>query len=205
MKIAKYILLVALTILLLGVICFAAILTLFVYACDWFPYNTLASIDVGNGRTVSIYESTCWEYSRNVYYTAQERGTVIVPPMYWEEGDGSEQYNLKFVSIENGSLVGVFDPSKPTDRFFIIIDFRTGESWPRFIGDYGAYMAKRDYFFNQLQKEHPNHKVPTSLPTLPPPPTVLLPTPAEPTPTSTLVVQPTYYNTPGASSDNSLP
>jgi hypothetical protein len=102
------------------------------YYCDWFPYTELSKIDVGNGRTVSIYSKSCWEVSRAVYYDAHEAGKVIVPQTLWEHDSGFEEYTLAFISAENGSLVGIFDPNKPLDEFFIMIDFKNGESWPQF-------------------------------------------------------------------------
>jgi hypothetical protein len=99
------------------------------YSCDWFPYTELSKIDVGNGRTVSIYSKTCWESARPIYYDAREAGKVIVPRTLWDHDAGSEPYTLAFVSAEDGTLVGVFDPNKPLDEFSILIDFKSGKSW----------------------------------------------------------------------------
>lgn len=190
-----------LVILLIIVICPLSFCAFLLYSCDLVPYIELARINVGNNRTIFIYGETCWEISRGIYYEAHEGRKVIISPTLWDFDNPDENYNLEFITADNQSLVGIFDSNRPINEFFIIIDFRTGESWPRFMDGFEISLRKKNNFFERLQKENPSIKIPT------PPPTASLPTavttPSKPTPTSTLVVQPTYYHTPEASNYHS--
>jgi hypothetical protein len=181
-------------------ICLLSLPILLFYSCDLSPVTKLVEIDVGHNRTISIYGENCWEISRAIYYEVQEGRKIIVPRTLWSFDDPDESYKaLEFISAENQSLVGIFNPNRPINEFFIVIDFKTGESWPQFMDGLEISSGKRKNFFKRLQKENPDLKLPT------PPPTVSLPTvpttPANPTPTNTLVIQPTNYYTPEATPD----
>jgi hypothetical protein len=117
------------------------------YYCDWFPYTELSKIDVGNNRTVSIYSKSCWEGAMPIYYDAREAGKVIVPRTLW--GHSGEEFTFAFISAEDGTLVGVYDPNKSLDEFFILIDFKSGESWSQ------SAPGAKARFHQRLLREHP--------------------------------------------------
>jgi hypothetical protein len=138
----------AVALLTCPVILFGFVLLL-AYSCDWFPYAELSKIDVGNGRTVSIYSKSCWEVSRPLYYDAREADKVIIPYTRWDNDTGSEEYTLAFISAEDGTLVGVYDPDQSLDEFFILIDFKSGASWSQ------SAPGAKARFHQRLLREHP--------------------------------------------------
>jgi len=174
----------------IALVCLISLPVLLFFSCDLFPVTKLAEVDVGNNRTISIYGESCWEISRAIYYEAHEGRKVVVPQTLWEFDDPDEIYTLEFISTENRYLVGVYDSDRTIDEFFIIIDFRTGESWPRFIDSLESSLGKQRAFLKQLRKENPDIiQIPTPFPTVSLPTTIA--TPPKPTPTNTLVIQPT--------------
>lgn len=153
----------------------------------------IKNIDVGNNRSVSIYEECGWlEISALIYYDAREAGNVIVPisAIDYYGLEEIDKFSFEIIYAEEQSLVGIYDSSDPYSDLFIIVDFKTGESWPRPGDRYEVSVARERGFFKRLQNENPDViKIPTPFPT------VSLPTaitaPSEPTPTNTLVIQPT--------------
>ena len=153
----------------------------------------IAKLDAGNNRSISIYEECGWtESTAGVYYDAREAGNVIVPMRLIDfyELQYINLFNFDVIYAEDQSLVGVYDRA----GFFsnvIIVDFKTGRAWPPefYEGSYG-YGNSYDDWIGKLKNENPS-----LFPATTPWPMTELPTRAvvESTPTSTLVVQPTYY------------
>jgi hypothetical protein len=115
----------------------------------------VAEIDVGNNRFVSIRAEWWWEVGRLTYYSARSAGKVVVPTTFLGFDDGKNNYTFQIVTAENQSLVGVFDPNKSV---FIIIDFKTGESWPQSMTPMDKYLKAKQKaleLFGRLQKENP--------------------------------------------------
>lgn len=128
--------------------------------CYLEPYTEAAKINLGLERSVSVYVETCWEAGRAVYYEVREAGKEIVPRTFLGSDDGDDRYTLTAVSAEDRSLFGIFGPTKSANRLFIMIDFKTGKSWPRLLGEvpYDEYdKAKRQAsdLFDRLQRENP--------------------------------------------------
>jgi hypothetical protein len=193
MKVTNFITLRALAMVLIPVICLISFCSLLLFYCDLFPYTQLVTLQVGNNRSVSIYEDSCWEISKKVYYEVYEAGKLIAPKSYIGQYLGSEPFTLEVIYAENQSLVGGYDAAKSTPELLFIIDFKTGESWPRewFDPRYDEIKPKAVDLFTRLQKENPNIKAASAFV---PTPTVILSlptantTPIEPTPINTLVI-----------------
>ena len=154
----------------------------------WIPVE-IRKVNVSNNRSVSLYYMDCGlqEISVPIHYEVLEAENVIVPMTYIEfyELNYVKQLTFKVVYAEDQSLVGIYDPnSSHNNPFAIIIDFKTGESWP------GHAKVKAVDLVKRLQQENPRLTIPGFPPTPTPVPTF---TPAKPTPTNTLVIQPTYY------------
>ncbi|MCP4368632.1 MAG: hypothetical protein GY797_11060 [Deltaproteobacteria bacterium] len=205
MKIFKILGLVILVIIAIPVI----VVVLFIFfliidiPCD--P-TLITKFDVGNKRSISIYKECGWflDEGTSIYLDAREADKVVIPLKIIEVYDHDiYRSDFQVIYAENQSLVGVYDR---TGLFsdVIIVDFKTGKAWPP---DYynGSY-DYRSYDYNEkadlhrrLRDENPN-LFPTPTPPrptpIPPRPTPTATNTIEPTSTSTLVVQPTYYNTP---------
>lgn len=143
-------------------------------------------INVSNNRSVVLYYMDCkaW-YDRTVpiHYEVIEANEVVIPMTYIDFYELSyvDQLAFEVVYAEEASLVGVYDTNNP---FAILIDFKSAESWP----DHSRIKAEN--LIERLQRENSLLAIPGFPPTVTP---VFTSTPAKPTPTSTLVVQPTYY------------
>ena len=154
----------------------------------------LTRFDVGNKRSISIYEECGWrEISAGIYYDVREAGKVIIPLRLIEfyELENIDKFDFQVAYAESQSLVGVYDRAG-LFRDIIIVDFKTGEAWPPDFVESNIYNEKAD-LFGRLRSENPS-----LFPTATPRPTLVVPTAThtiEPTPTSTLVVQPTSYGT----------
>lgn len=155
--------------------------------------SRIKKIDVGNHRSISFYEECGWqEISARIYYDAREAGNVIIPlsAIASYELEDIDSFTFETVYAEDQSLVGIYDTSDPYSDLFIIVDFKTGEAWPQPMDSYDVSVARKSMFFKRLQKENPDIiRIPTPLPTVSLPTGIT--TPSEPTPTNTLVIQPT--------------
>ena len=159
--------------LAVGVMAVALSLCVFVlnYAfgisCKLFPTTEIAKIDVGNARSISVHADTCWEINRGIYYEARDGEKVVIPLQRMGVRAGTAQYHFKVVFAANQSIVGVYDPTESSlDELFIIINFSTGESWPKdyLSGDQLASLkSKALEFFRQLKKENPELPTPEGL------------------------------------------
>jgi len=193
MKKIKYVMLIALVIPIATIIlCYALGYVLFEMPCN--PVR-ITKFDVGNKRSISIYEECGWrEISAGIYYDIHEAGNVVVPMKLIEfyELDSIDQFDFEVAYAEDQSLVGVYDRAGLFSEV-IMVDFKTGKAWPPgFIETYN-YNEKSN-LLERLRNENPE-----LFPTPTPRPTPVLPTATntmEPTPTSTLVVQATYTSQP---------
>jgi hypothetical protein len=195
MKIFKIIGFVALIIVAIPVIV-AVLFILFLFYLDMPCDPTLiAKFDVGNKRSISIYEECGWrEISAGIYYDVQQAGKVIVPLRLIEfyNLEYIDQFDFEVAYAEDESLIGIYDKSRLFEDV-IIVDFKTGKAWPPDFIEPHIFSDRAD-LLGRLRSENVElFPTPTARPTRIAP-TITATT--EPTPTSTLVVQPTYYNTP---------
>ena len=136
-----------------------------IFSCFPRITNTIASVDVGDNRSVRIYTDSCyWEGTRPLWYEVRKAGKVIVPESHLDGDLGSQLYAFRVISAENQSLVGVFDPAQSLfDYQFIIVDFKTGEAWPQRMStteEDRESEQKAFALFEKLERENPGNPRP---------------------------------------------
>jgi len=157
---------------------------------------SIAKLDVGNNRSISIYEECGWtEISAGIYYDVREAGNVIIPMRFIEyyELGYIDFFDFDVAYAEDQSIVGVYDRAG-FFRDVIIVDFKTGKAWSSDINSgFNGYKSSYGDWTTRMGKLR--NENPDIFPTATPRPTAVLPTRAvvDPTPTSTLVVHPTVY------------
>ncbi len=137
----------------LGLIALVAALIL-LGLCNWFTLraSTVATIDLGQGRSIVIYSKTEWELNRPLLFQIREGPTGVKEGCLIETDIGRDDLH-KFVVVfaDNRSLVGVLDYALGP-QLLIMYDFSSNNRvWPCDIGD-----QERDILFKRLQSENPS-------------------------------------------------
>ena len=115
--------------------------------------TSIAELDAGNNRIIAISGASCWEIGRTLYYQVTDHGTVIASKHLFDGDNGSTRHTYTLIYADNQSVVGVLETTVLPSELVIIVDFRTGQSWPR--TPYGAWRNR----IERLQQENPQVEI----------------------------------------------
>jgi hypothetical protein len=121
--------------------------------CNWLISlaNTVATLDLGQGRSITIYAKAGWEVNRPLLFQIRDGLTGVKEGCLIEAdvGPGSS-HKFAIVFADNRSLVGLVDYALGP-QLLVMYDFSsTSKVWPCDIGD-----QERDILFKRLQSENP--------------------------------------------------
>lgn len=141
--------------LVLGVLCIS---------CSWFQeYRVLTTIPVGKqGNSIVILEDVYYDNGRRLYYQVKDGEKGIVERSFiCSQLDDGKHSSFKFISGRGGSLVAVFQESRP-ESIIVLHDFASRERWPGVLSVSESHVETRNRgnaLMALLQQEHPNLKL----------------------------------------------
>ncbi len=141
---------------------FALIVTLILLSlCNWLISlaNTVATLDLGQGRSIVIYSKTEWEVNRPLLFQIKDGQKVVKEGCFIEADLLESPHEFVVVFANNRSLVGVLDYALGS-QLLIMYDFSSNNRvWPCDIGDW-----ERDTLFERLKSENPSLEKPQGNP-----------------------------------------
>lgn len=120
-------------------------------------HQVIAKFDAGEGRSISIFAKRWYEDNQPILYQVEVEGRTVVPPTYIssEDPEDVKRFRLRLVSNKARTVYGVVDEKLP-QKIFILHNFATGATWPRWEGGpYEQAEQKAEENLRELQKDHP--------------------------------------------------
>ncbi len=140
----------------------ALIATLMLFGlCNWIISlaNTVATLDLGQGRTIVIYSKAEWEVNRPLLFQIRDGLGGVKEGCFIEADVPDSPHGFAVVFADNRSVVGVLDYALGP-QLLIMYDFSSNNRvWPCEIGD-----RERDILFERLKSENPSLEEPEGNP-----------------------------------------